>query len=102
MNKEEHKINPNDIELNDFELRLVLDESWQHIDLFLKSIFCTCTAENKKLVDYKAYLNNLNDVVLKGNCNGCMNIAARYLETGDNLNSKAAAERIRAMKQANN
>jgi len=100
MKRKEHKIDPNDIEINDFEFRLVMGDSWEHLHLFTESIFCTCSATNKKLIEYKPYLTKLNDVVLLGRCSRCKTIAARYIETGEKEENFVVAERIKKMKKA--
>ncbi len=95
MKRKEHIIDPKDIELNPWEFQLVMGEAWENRNIFIDNIFCDCESPNKQLVDFKVYLNDINDIILKGKCSGCRTIAARYIETGENKNSTAAAERIR-------
>ena len=95
-------IDPDDIELNQWEFQLVMGKAWEDRDIFIESIACDCKAQNKKLIDFKVYLTNLNDLVLKGKCSGCGTIAARYIETGEDRESFEAALRIRKMKQERN
>lgn len=97
--RKEHKIDPTDIELNDWEFRLVMGDSWDNRDIFLNSIFCMCGAPEKIMIDYKIYLTDLNDLVLRGLCSGCNTIAARYIETGENPERFKAADRIRKAKE---
>ena len=99
MKRKEHKIDKTDIELNEWEYQLVMGEAWEHRDLFINNFFCTCGEETKQLIDVKVYLNNINDIVLRGICSGCNTIAARYIETGENPDSAEAAKRIRKMKK---
>lgn len=94
----EHKIDPTDIELSDWEFRLVMGDSWGDRHIYLNSIFCSCGAPEKTLIDFKVYLNDLNDLVLRGLCSGCHTIAARYIETGENADNSTVAERIRKAK----
>jgi len=101
MKRKEHKIDPKDIELNQWEFQLVMGEAWKDRNIFIESIFCDCKAQNKKLIDFKVYLNDLNDVILNGWCSGCKTIASRYIETGENKESFEAAQRIRKMKKGN-
>lgn len=102
MKRKEHIIDPTDVELNQWEFRLIMGESWQDRDLFIDNIFCDCSSPEKKLIDFKIYLNDLNDLVLRGKCSSCNTIAARYLETGENEESNKAAERIKKMKMVTN
>ncbi|NQU84862.1 MAG: hypothetical protein HQ541_03800 [Mariniphaga sp.] len=67
--------------------------------MFIDNFFCTCGVENRKLIDIKVYLNDINDIILRGNCSGCRTIAARYIETGENPESAKAGKRIREMKK---
>ena len=101
IKRKEHKIDPEDIEISNFEFRLIMGDSWKHLNIFTESIFCTCSSPEKKLVDYKVYLTKLNDIVLQGKCSGCMTIAARYIETGENEANFEVAERIRELKKNN-
>ena len=99
MKRKEHIIDPKDIELNEWEYQLVMGEAWEHRDLFINNFFCNCGVENRKLIDVKVYLNDINDIILRGKCSGCNTIAARYIETGENPDSAEAGKRIRKMKK---
>ena len=98
MKLKEHIIDPSDVELNEWEFRLIMDDSWEHLPEIIENIFCQCKSPNKKLIDYKIYLVDLNDIVLRGMCSGCNTIAARYIETGEGKTNLEVAERIRKMK----
>ena len=98
MKLKEHPINPNDIELNQWEFQLVMGDSQNDREIFINNFFYDCKSSNRQLVDYKVYLNDINDIILKGACSGCYTIAARYIETGENTKSVDAADRIRKMK----
>lgn len=69
----------------------------EDIEIALNSIFCDCGVENKHLIDYKSYLNDLNDVALKGWCSSCKTIAARYIETGERKGVERIAGKIRKL-----
>ena len=74
--------------------------SWENdIQLFTHSFFCDCKEEKRELVDYKSYINNLNDVILKGRCNVCKTIAVRYIETGERSGIEKIAVKIRKLNQ---
>lgn len=48
MKKDEHQIDPNDLELNQWEFQLVMGKAWQKRELFIKNIFCNCDSPEKK------------------------------------------------------
>jgi hypothetical protein len=98
MKRKAHVLDPKDIELNQWEFQLVMGEAWENRNIFIENIFCECESPKKQLIDFKVYLNDINDIILKGKCSECKTIAARYIETGENINSIEAAERIRKMK----
>ena len=100
MKRKEHIIDPSDIELNQWEFRLIMGESWPHSDLFFDNYFCDCKNSNRRLIDVKIYLNDLNDILLKGRCSACKSLAARYIETGEIEDSFKAAERIKKMRKS--
>ena len=93
--KKEHQIQPKDLELNEWEFRLLMGEAWEHRQLFLDSIFCLCASEEKTLVEFKIYLNTLNDLVLRGKCSACGELAARYIEIGEDPEKFKAGEHLR-------
>lgn len=69
----------------------------QDINIAINSIYCNCGAEQKQLINYKSYINNLNDVILKGLCSSCKTIAARYIETGERKGIEKIADKIRKL-----
>ncbi|MCK5443267.1 MAG: hypothetical protein KAJ23_15385 [Maribacter sp.] len=96
----EHIIHDDEIEIGPFQLQLMFRESWESdIQLFTHSFFCDCNAEKRELADYKSYINNLNDVILKGRCSVCNTIAARYIETGERSGIEKIADKIRKLNQ---
>ncbi len=50
---------------------------------------CNCVVE---IVDYKIFLNDLNDLILKGKCALCGARVNRYVETGED---KIAVKKIK-------
>lgn len=97
LKRSEHRHDPSDILLGEMEFRLIMGSAWEYLDELTAQVFCTCKADAKRLIDYKPYLVQLDDIVLKGKCSGCGTIAARYIETGENPESVVVAKRIRAM-----
>lgn len=96
----EHIIHADEIEIGPLQLHLMLGPSYKKaIELTVNNIFCDCGAKNKRLVNYKSYINDLNDVILKGWCSSCKSIAARYIETGEREGIEFIADKIRRTNQ---
>ena len=96
--RSEHIIQEDEVEIGPFQLRLMFGDSWEEdIHLFTHSFFCDYGDENKKLVNYKSYISNLNDVILKGWCSSCKTIAIRYIETGERPGIEKVSDRIRKL-----
>lgn len=96
-----HIIHDDEVEIDSFQLQIMFGPSYKEdIEIAVNSIFCNCGAQSKKLVNYTSYLNNLNDVILKGSCNSCNTIAARYIETGERKGIEKIANRIRKLNRA--
>ena len=95
--RKEHKIEPTDIALELMEFRMIMGDTWSYLDDFTGQIFCTCGSSDKRLIDYKPYLTDIHDIVLKGLCSGCNTIASRYIETGEDPEKATIAERIRQL-----
>ncbi|MFA7327713.1 MAG: hypothetical protein WC121_13685 [Candidatus Kapaibacterium sp.] len=83
-----------EIGIEEIEFRMIMGNSMVHLDKLLENIFCTCDSNNNRLINYRIYLNDLNDVVLKGSCSACQSPAARYIETGEDKVSSKVAGRI--------
>ena len=95
-----HIIREDEIEIGPLQLRLMLGDSWkENICLYTHSFFCDCGDENKKLINYKSYISNLNDVILKGWCSSCKTIAIRYIETGERPGIGKVSNRIRKLNE---
>lgn len=93
-----HIIHDDEVEIGPLQLQLMFGQSWKDdINIAVNSMFCDCGAQNRKLINYKSYLNNLNDVVLKGWCSSCKTNAARYIETGERNGIEKIANKIRTL-----
>lgn len=94
----EHIIHEDEIEIGPLQRQLMFGQSWNDdIDIGINSIFCDCGAQNRKLINYKRYLNDLNDVILKGWCSSCKTIASRYIEIGEKKGIEKIANNIRML-----
>ena len=95
-----HIVQKDEVEIGPFQLQLMFGSSWEEdIHLFTHSFFCDCGDENRELVNYKSYISNLNDVILRGWCSSCKTIAIRYIETGERIGIEKVIERIRNYKK---
>lgn len=79
----EHRRYPGEKEITRFELDRIFADKPGWLETLETSIFCTCPAPTKRLVGYRVFVNDLNDVVLRGTCSACGHLAARYAETGE-------------------
>jgi hypothetical protein len=100
--KTAHQIDKTDVEITIFELERIMGESFEHLQQFCENIFCFECREKEdiKLTNYKIYLTKLNDIVLRGDCSGCNQIAARYLETGESPAKSSIAKEIRQQRKS--
>lgn len=97
----QHIIHEDEVELGPLQLQLMFGPTWKRdIELAIDSIFCDCGFDNRKLIDYKSYLNDINDVILRGKCSSCKTIAARYIETGERKGIEKIADRIRKLNKS--
>ncbi len=79
--------NKKEIELSKKQLKAVMGSDWQvFTEKLLNNCHCPCTGGgyDVTIVDYRIFLNDLNDVILRGKCKGCGKELNRYLETGEN------------------
>lgn len=79
--------NKKEKEITKDQLMVILGEDWENYQQILKS--CCCSKCDKgyssTIVDYKIFVNNLNDIILRGKCAKCGNPMNRYTETGENF-----------------
>jgi len=94
----EHIIHNDEVEIGPLQLRSMFGQTYEEdIEIAINSIFCDCGADRKHLINYKSYINDLNDVILKGWCSSCKTIAARYIETGERKGIEKIADKIRKL-----
>lgn len=92
MRKKELKIAQED-------LKKIYGKDWKFFqEKILSNCYChTCKGSyNATIVDYKIFINDLNDTILKGKCKICSTSVNRYLETGEVY---AYEERIEEVKK---
>lgn len=62
----------------------------------IHNVFCPHGGQlTTTIVDYQAYLNELDDVILKGRCIKCGKQVARYIETGEVEKYRGRVQEIR-------
>lgn len=84
------------IELASEDVELIMGENVKFLDDCLTTIFCRqCSPKPTQITNYKVYLNNLEDLIFKGECVVCGSPVARYIETGENPESAGMAKHIR-------
>lgn len=89
---------PGDLPLNQWELRLMLGEEWEYFSHILQNFYCSCGEIGRELVDYKVFLDNHNDIILRGSCSICDSPAARTISTSEVEENVIVAKRIRKEK----
>ncbi len=84
------------IELESGDVELIMGENIKFLDDCLTTIFCRrCSPNPTQITNYKVYLNNLEDLIFKGECLVCGSPVSRYIETGENPESAGMARHIR-------
>ncbi len=70
------------ISLADFQY--IQDKEWQYfLHEIVCNVWCPKCIDTVSIEKYTAELNDLNDVILHGECDHCHSPVARYLETGE-------------------
>ncbi len=75
-----------EIKITNEDLKFILDGDSA---LFEEKIIPNCYCYNCKgpydatITNYEIYLNDLNDIILRGFCENCGNPVNRYMETGE-------------------
>ena len=71
--------------LTQAQLRQIFANDWSDFQSdILNHVFCHHCVSETKMVNYQAYLNDLNDLVIQGNCATCHKPVSRYLATSEN------------------
>jgi hypothetical protein len=91
----------NEIKIDMDDIQVIFGDDIEYFNSTLNNVYCTnCGGSyDKTIVNYTAYLNNLNDIVLKGECKTCSGKVGRYLETGESKERFPAADHVRIIKK---
>lgn len=86
---------PGEVEITRFEMQRVFEGREEGLAVLLGYLYCAnCETPGRHIVEYRVFVNRLDDLVLRGRCSACSGPAGRYLETGED---PVLAERIQAM-----
>ncbi|WP_025146273.1 hypothetical protein [Pedobacter jeongneungensis] len=88
-----------EIEIEDYDIEIIMMEQYEHLNIILENSYCTTCKKTSTITNYKSYLNNLNDIILRGFCLKCGGPVNRYIETGENLQSAEVAVHIKNVLQ---
>ena len=84
----------NETEISREQLVIIIGEDWMKFQNLLNYCLCPTCKKSVAIVDYKIFLNKINDIILKGECGECSTTLNRYIETGEN---SKYVERIKAI-----
>ncbi|MEX2594967.1 MAG: hypothetical protein WD426_19545 [Anditalea sp.] len=91
----------NTIEITLEDIGLIMGDRFSFFPEILDSCFCAnCEKHQTSITNYKAYLNNLQDITLEGHCVKCGHPVGRNIETGENKESVETAKHIRHIKKS--
>jgi len=88
------------IEITEAKLKNILGGDWGEFrERIFNSVYCSNCDSNydSTIINYRIFLNDLNDIILEGFCKKCMHRVARYCETGE---VPGYMERITELKKA--
>ena len=89
MGRRKNSSDEEEIEISHDDLKIIFDGRLDVIDLYAGNVFCgRCIEHMTTIVDYKIFLNERCDTILKGQCKKCGGPVARYIETGDSYDPK--------------
>lgn len=89
-----------EIEINLDDIEFIMQDDFVHFQMLSENCFCSqCKDSITTIVNFKAYLNNLNDLKLIGQCIRCGNKVCRHIETGEKKVMFEAAEHIRLIRK---
>lgn len=89
---------PKDIPITKDELKTILGNDWE---FFLSRVVHNChcvrcrSQYSSTIVNYSIVLNDLDDVVLSGQCSECGGPVRRYIETGESIEKLERIKMVR-------
>jgi len=84
-----------DVEIEEYDVEIIMGDQYKNLYILLENSWCVTCNKMATIINYRSFLNNLNDVILKGFCFECGGKVNRYIETGENAHSAAIAKHIK-------
>lgn len=85
-----------EIEIEPEDIRMIMQDDYAYFPKIVESCFCRhCKRYTTTITNYKAFLNKLEDIILRGECLRCGRPVAKYIETGESKKSAEVARHIR-------
>lgn len=87
-----------EIEISEEDVEILLDNEYRHFkDITRSQVHCAKCSEGYTvgIVNYRIFLNKLNDIVLRGSCSNCGHPVNRYLEFGEDKEFSERADLLR-------
>jgi len=88
-----------DIKINRFQLNVLLNDEHKKVFnvILQQGVFCsTCGGNCSKGVEVREiFLNSLNDIMIRGNCNACNGKVTRIMEFGEDKEFFEKANKFR-------
>lgn len=85
----------NEIQIDMDDVAMIMGNAYGPIEKFLMSSFCKSCREQVTIVNYVPHLDDVNDIILVGECNVCKGPVVRFIETGVSRKSASVAKHIR-------
>lgn len=93
----------NEIEITLKDVEFIMGDNFKHFPELERNAFCPRCGGSlgnnvTEIIDYKIFLNELNDIILEGKCKKCGEPVSRYIETGEDEEANERAESIKKNK----
>ena len=88
--------NKNLTEISMKDIKYIMGDNFSFFNMAINNVYCgDCPAPHETtIVDYRAYLNYLQDIVLKGHCKKCRKKVGRYIEMGEDPEAGKRARKL--------
>lgn len=93
----------NKIEITETNFRVILGNDYEKFKRYIpNNVYCkNCnTPYSSKLINYRIFINDLEDILLEGLCSKCKSPVNRYVETGDVKKYKEKIAEIKKIVQS--
>lgn len=55
-----------EVEIEKYDVEIIMGHQYKNLYILLESSWCTTCNKMSTIINYRSFLNNLNDVILKG------------------------------------